>query len=158
MQTGHGDIAKLPRIDGAAVAIIRSSRSIEVVDALTGACVNVLLSLGAHIPEQHTIPGSLELPLATQCLIESRRDPLDAVICFGVVLQGETLHFEMVSHAVTQGLLQVSLQTRTPIFNEVLAVARIEDARDRALDNEFNKGIEAAAAAAELIAWRRTLG
>lgn len=157
MLTTHSDIGDLPQIQDASVAVLKSSWSPEVVDAMAAKCVGLLVSLGAHTPEQHTIPGSLELPFAAQCLIESKAVPLDAVVCFGVILKGATLHFEMVSHAVTQGLLDVSLRTGTPILNEVLAVVDLQDAAKRSQDDHFNKGIEAAAAAARIVAWRRSL-
>lgn len=157
MLAAQADISELPQIPDASTAILKSSWSPEVVDAMAAKCADLLISLGGHAPEQHTIPGSLELPFAAQCLIESKASPLDAVICFGVVLKGATLHFEMVSHAVTQGLLDVSLRTSTPILNEVLAVVDLNDAAERSRDDHYNKGIEAAAAAARIIAWRRGL-
>ncbi len=120
-------------------------------------CRQTLAGLGAGTPREHSIPGSLELPSAAQYLIENSRSPLEAVICFGVILKGETLHFELISHEVMRGIGRVSFATRTPIISEVLTVLDLSDAIERAQDDEYNKGIEAAVAAAEIIAWRRAL-
>ncbi len=105
------------------------------------------------------LPGSLELPLAAADLLASdAAGDLDAVICFGVIVKGETLHFEMITSECMRGLGAVSLQYRRPVVVEVLPVFDIEHARARAGDDEFNKGYEAAAAAIEMIHWRRSVG
>ena len=80
---------------------------------------------------------------------------IDAIICFGVIVKGDTLHFEMISYECMRGLGKVMEDFRRPVVVEVLPVFDIQDAADRAGDNEANKGIEAAAAAIEMVAWRR---
>ena len=109
--------------------------------------------------EVHTLPGSLELPLAARDLLAmDTAGAIDAVICFGVIVKGETLHFEMISEECMRGLAGVMHEFRRPVIVEVLPVLDIEHARARAADDEFNKGFEAAAAAVEMIAWRRGIG
>lgn len=109
--------------------------------------------------EQHTLPGSLELPLAARDLLaEDEAQEIDAVICFGVIVKGETLHFEMISYECMRGLGQVMHEFRRPVVVEVLPVFDIVQAEERAADDEFNKGIEAAAAAIEMVAWRQGVG
>jgi 6,7-dimethyl-8-ribityllumazine synthase len=66
------------------------------------------------------VPGSLELPLAAKWLA-SRRPVPHAVLAFGVIIQGETEHFRLVSDQSARGLLDVSLGTGVPVLNGVLA-------------------------------------
>ncbi len=82
---------------------------------------------------------------------------IDALICFGVILKGETFHFEMITSECMRGLGDVMQKYRRPVVVEVLPVLKIEHALERAGDDEFNKGYEAAAAAIEMIHWRRSL-
>lgn len=146
--------SELPQIDGARVAVLRSSWCPEAVESMTTACVDALNDVGAADIEIHTVPGSFELPFAARYLIE-KSGPFDAIICFGVVLKGSTLHFDLVSREVARGLAEVSWRTTTPVLYEVLSVLEIEDAFERAQPDELNKGLEGAAAAAQMIAWCR---
>lgn len=151
------DLSQLPRVvDPGRIAILRSKWYPEIVDSMSTACAGVLQQAGYRRVEEHTLPGSLELPLAAADLLAAdRAGDLDALICFGVIVKGETLHFEMISSECMRGLCSVSLEYRRPVVVEVLPVFDIEHARARAADDEYNKGYEAAAAALEMIAWRR---
>jgi 6,7-dimethyl-8-ribityllumazine synthase len=154
------DLSRLPVIDAPGrIAILQSKWYPEIVENMSTTCRRVLEQAGYHRVEVHTLPGSLELPLAAADLLaaDTNRE-IDAVICFGVIVKGETLHFEMISSECMRGLGSVSLQYRRPVVVEVLPVLDIEHARARAGDDEFNKGYEAAAAALEMIHWRRGLG
>ena len=105
---------------------------------------------------QHTLPGSLEIPLAARDLLaEDTGNAIDALICFGVIVKGDTLHFEMISYECMRGLGKVMEDFRRPIVVEVIPVFDIQHAAERAADDEFNKGIEAAVAAIETVAWRK---
>ena len=84
-----------------------------------------------------------------------RAGNIDAIICFGVIVKGDTLHFEMISEESMRGLGQVMHEFRRPVVVEILPVFDIQQAIDRSSDDEFNKGIEAAVAALEMISWRR---
>ncbi len=83
---------------------------------------------------------------------------MDAIVCFGVIVKGDTLHFEMISEECMRGLGAVMHEFRRPIVVEVLPVFDIKHAEERAGNDEFNKGIEAAAAAVEMVAWRQSIG
>ena len=74
---------------------------------------------------------------------------------FGGILKGDTYHFEMVRDLCMSGLERVMFEFDIPIINEVLPVNKIEDVIARSSDNDNNKGLEAAAAAIEIIDWRR---
>ena len=154
------DLSALPAIDQPGrIAILKSKWYPEVVDSLSSTCVEVLSQYGYTQIDVHTLPGSLELPLAARDLLaEDVNKEIDAIICFGVIVKGETLHFEMISNECMRGLGQVMHEFRRPVVIEVLPVFELEHAQARAADDEFNKGIEAAAAAIEMIAWRRSIG
>ena len=120
------------------------------------ACDGVLRQAGYSDIQQHTLPGSLEIPLAARDLLaEDATQRIDAIICFGVIVKGDTLHFEMISEESMRGLGQVMHEFRRPVLVEILPVFDIQQAIDRCSDDEFNKGIEAAVAAIEMIHWRR---
>ena len=150
------DTSKLPRINGARVAVLTSKWYDDLVCSLRDRCVEVLNNNGVTDVTLHKLPGCLEFPYAANELIRS--DPeIDAIVCLGVVLKGDTMHFEMIVDEVVRGLGEVSRQGRVPIINEILPVTDLAQAKSRAADDGLNKGIEAAVAAIEIIAWRRGL-
>ena len=150
------DIDALPRLTGPTrVVILRSKWYADIVAGLHAKCVEVLTAKGVDEIVTHTLPGSFEFPFAANELTQAQDGP-DAIICLGVVLKGDTYHFEMIVDECVRGLGAVSRAARVPIINEVLPVTDIAQAESRAGDDEFNKGIEAAAAAVEIIHWRRT--
>ena len=153
------DLDQLPHIDRPGrIAILCSKWYPELVESMASACRGVLERAGYRRIETHVLPGSLELPLAAADLLaEDRAGEIDAIVCFGVIVKGDTLHFEMISTECMRGLARVSLDYRRPVVVEVLPVFDIEHARARAGDDEYNKGYEAAAAALEMIAWRRRI-
>ncbi len=154
------DLSALPKIQQLGrIAILQSKWYPELVGSMTQACVSVLNGYGYEKIEKHTLPGSLELPLAARDLLATDVDnSLDALICFGVIVKGDTYHFEMISDECMRGLGQVMHEYRRPIVVEVLPVYDIKQAEERTGDDEFNKGYEAAAAAIEMVAWRQSIG
>lgn len=154
------DLSKLPEIPNPGkVVILKSKWYPELVDSLAETCETVLRVKGFDRVDVHTLPGSLELPLAAADLLEAdAHRKIDAVICFGIILKGETLHFEMISNECMRGLGEVMRRYRRPVIVEILPVLEMAHAQARAGRDEFNKGYEAAAAAIEMIAWRRTVG
>ena len=89
--------------------------------------------------------GAIEIPVVAQELAAGH----DAVVALGVVIRGETPHFDYVCDAVTQGLTRVSLDASTPVANGVLTTNNEQQALDRAglPDSAEDKGAQAAAAA-----------
>lgn len=150
-------IDKALRIEGARVVLLKSKWHADLVESMAVKCRDLLRELGCAAVEEHTLPGSLEMPLAAQDVLRYSAEKVDAIVCLGIIVKGDTYHFEMISDQLIRGLGQVGLAHETPIIVEVLPVFDIQHARDRAGDDEFNKGIEAAIAAAEMIAWRRRL-
>jgi 6,7-dimethyl-8-ribityllumazine synthase len=152
-QTSYS-LENLSHVAGARVAIVMSKWYGEYNRSMADACVEVLRAAGCEKPAIHVLPGCLEIPLAIRRLL--KRDPaLDAVIAFGIILKGDTYHFDMVKDLSMSGLEKVMFEFDTPIINEILPVTRIEDAASRAGNDDKNKGIEAGLAAVEIIDWRR---
>lgn len=144
----------LPLIKGARIAIIQSKWYREHTDVMVRYCREVLAEAQAAEPAVHVISGCLELPLAARRVIQ-RDHEIEAVIAFGIIVKGETFHFEMITSECMRGLGTVMMEEDVPILVEVLPVTDIAQARARCAEDEFNKGIEAAVAAVETIDWRR---
>jgi 6,7-dimethyl-8-ribityllumazine synthase len=103
------------------------------------------------------VPGAFEVPVAAGAL--ARQCPAwDAVICLGVILQGQTSHAEHVGEAVTQALAQMAVGTGVPMIHEVLVFTQEEQARVRCLSKEFNRGTEAAQTAVKMARVMSELG
>ncbi len=153
------DPRSIPNLTGARIVILQAKWYREHVDRMVKKCLAVLATTDCHEPELHVLPGSLELPLAAQTLIRNAPSdkPYAAIICFGAILKGETYHFEMIMNECIRGLGQVMLSENVPIIVEVIPVTKIEQLIARSQDDAFNKGVEAALAAAEIISWRRHL-
>ena len=151
------DTSALPAIEAPGrICILKSKWYPEHVESMADACDTILRQSGYGDIQQHTLPGSLEIPLAARDLLAGDvAGSIDAIICFGVIVKGDTLHFEMISEESMRGLGQVMHEFRRPVVVEILPVFDIQQAIDRSSDDEFNKGIEAAVAALEMIAWRR---
>ena len=154
------DTSALPVIDRPGrICILQSKWYPELVQSMTEACQQVLGQAGYTDIHTHTLPGSLEIPLAARDLLaQDVEQQIDAIICFGVIVKGDTLHFEMISEESMRGLGSVMHDFRRPVVVEILPVFTMQQAVDRASDDEFNKGIEAAVAAIEMVAWRRSIG
>jgi 6,7-dimethyl-8-ribityllumazine synthase len=154
------DTSALPAIDRPGrICILQSKWYPELVQSMTEACQQVLGQAGYTDVQIHTLPGSLEIPLAARDLLaQDVERQIDAIICFGVIIKGDTLHFEMISEASMRGVGSVMHDFRRPVVVEILPVFTMQQAVDRASDDEFNKGIEAAVAAIEMVAWRRSIG
>ncbi len=94
------------------------------------------------------VPGAFEIPVVAQAAAESGR--VDAVLCLGAVIRGETEHYELVAQQAARGIGDVSLKTGVPCIFEVLATPTLELAVARAGGDAGNKGEDAAEAAIEV--------
>jgi 6,7-dimethyl-8-ribityllumazine synthase len=100
------------------------------------------------------VPGAFEIPATVRRLAETKR--FDAIICLGCVIKGDTMHFEYIASAVSQGIMDVGTATGIPVAFGVLTTLTDEQAAIRAADGPDNKGREAALAAIEMATlWRR---
>ncbi len=155
MQQGI-DETNIPRIEGAKIAILKSRWYPEVVESLAEACRTAPAKAGCSAVSEQTLPGAFELPFAVHHLVCKLGQRFDAIICLGVILKGETFHFEMITPEVFASLARLGREIDIPIIVEILPVLELRHAVERAGKDEFNKGLAAASAAAEIIAWRRS--
>ena len=95
------------------------------------------------------VPGSFEIPLCALKAAESGK--FDAVICLGVIIRGETPHFDYIAAETTRGIGEASLQTGVPVLFGIITADNEKQANDRAGVKSDNKGYEAAMAAVELV-------
>ena len=90
-------------------------------------------------------PGTFEIPLMVQSVAEL--DRYQAIIALGLIIQGETAHATLIAQSVSNSLLDISLAHRVPVIHGILLVENEAQARTRCIDQELNRGVEAARAA-----------
>jgi len=137
--------------------IVVSDWNKEITWALLEGAVNTLKKHGAaekNIVVNH-VPGSFELTLGAQFFAEY--DDMDAVICLGCVIQGETPHFTFICQGVTQGITQLNLDYNIPFIFGVLTTLNQQQAVDRAGGKLGNKGDEAAVTAIKMAGLQRNV-
>lgn len=144
--SAHG-VPDLPQVDASNVklAIVASTWHTQICDALLDGARRVAKDAGIAEPTVVRVLGAIEIPVVAQALAATH----DAVVALGVVIRGQTPHFDYVCDAVTQGLTRVSLDASTPVANGVLTTDNEAQALDRAglPDSTEDKGAQAAAAA-----------
>jgi len=101
------------------------------------------------------VPGAFEIPIAAQRLAES--GDFDAIVCLGCLIKGDTMHFEYIAQAASNGIAQAAAVTGVPMAFGVLTTMTEEQAMERSSDGPGNKGREAAAAAVDMAMLFRTL-
>ena len=123
-------VPDIPALDasGLRLAIVASTWHTEICDALLAGARKVAAESGIDNPTVVRVLGAIEIPVVAQELARNH----DAVVALGVVIRGETPHFDYVCDAVTQGLTRVSLDASTPVANGVLTTNTEEQALDRA--------------------------
>ena len=155
MSTPALNPASFPFVNDACVVILTSKWHAKLVQSMESHCRQILTEHGVSEVVTHELPGTLEMPYAANKLAKLTHP--DAIVCLSVVEKGSTAHFDMIIHATTKALIAVSIDRDVPIVNEIVAVTDYNDAVERASDDEFNKGIEAAAAALDMIVFDRCL-
>ena len=156
MSSAHKNLSifstdNLPDITDKRFAIVVAEWNEEVTNALADGAHKTLLTYGAKQENilRVTVPGSYELSYGAQKM--AQRDDIDAVICIGCVIQGETKHNDYINHAVAQGLTNVSLKYDKPVVFGVLTPNTEQQALDRAGGIHGNKGDEAAITAVKML-------
>jgi 6,7-dimethyl-8-ribityllumazine synthase len=147
----------LPSADGMRFGIVVADWNAEITLALLDGCQSTLLQHGAKSNDLHVlhVPGSYELPYGAKLLLGNHS--LDAVICLGCVITGETRHNEYISHSVAQSLIMLGLTANVPCIFGVLTPDNMQQATDRAGGKHGNKGVEAAATAIQMAALKKEL-
>jgi 6,7-dimethyl-8-ribityllumazine synthase len=137
------------------VAIVVSEWNSQITESLYSGALEALLHNGAvrENLSRHDVPGSYELTLGAQWV--AKKDDIDAVICLGCVIQGETPHFDYICQSVAQGIKDVSLKYDKPVVFGVLTTDTLQQALDRAGGKHGNKGEEAAITAIKMLGFPR---
>ena len=147
---GHAPTIGIKPLPGAKVAIISSSWHLDICNDLIAGAKRALSEAQVGTVEVQFVPGSFEIPLAAQYAFEAG---FDAVVALGLVLKGETPHFDYVCQGVTQGVIDVSLKHSKPIGYGVLMCNDLDQAIDRCgrATSKEDKGYDSAVAALELL-------
>lgn len=132
-------------------AIVVAEWNEEITEPLYQGALDALLKLGAKKKNiiRKNVPGSFELPLAAQWMAEKKE--VDAVICLGCIIQGETAHFDYICQAVAYGVMKVNLKSNKPVAFGVLTTLNKKQAMDRAGGKYGNKGEEAAVTVVKML-------
>ncbi len=132
------------------VGIVASKFNDFITKRLLDGCLDELFK--NKVKKKNTsvywVPGAFEIP--TIALKLAKKKSIDAVICLGAIIRGETYHFELVSQGAAQGITQVALMTGKPVILGVLSTDTLEQAYSRAEEKGDNKGRDAALAAIEM--------
>ena len=150
-------LQKIPGVKKMRVAIVVSEWNPEITEALYNGAFKTLIRQGVkekNIQKKY-VPGSFELPLGAQFL--AQKSGVDAVICLGCVIQGETKHFDFICNAVTNGITNVGLKYNKPVIFGVLTTNNLQQAIDRTGGKYGNKGEEAAMAAVKMFALKQEI-
>lgn len=132
------------------IGVVVAEWNAEITNALYQACVETLESNGVESANIHTIhvPGAFELPIGAKMLAGNEK--VDALICLGCVIKGDTKHDEYISNAVANGIMTLNLVSGKPIIFGVLTPNDMQQALDRAGGKHGNKGVEAAMTALKM--------
>jgi 6,7-dimethyl-8-ribityllumazine synthase len=151
------DSGRVPSALEMRFGIVVSDWNSEITIALLDGAIKTLKNHDAsdnNILVKH-VPGSFELTLGAQFIAEY--DDVDAVICLGCIIQGETPHFSYICQGVTQGITRLNLEYNIPFIFGVLTTTNRQQALDRAGGKHGNKGDEAAVTAIKMAALQRQM-
>ena len=138
---------------GAHVAIVRARWNEDVTRALEGGAIERAAANGATV-DIFEVAGSFELPAAVAMLADTGR--YDAIVPLGCLIRGETIHFEVLAHAIARALMELAITYPIAIPLGVLTLESVEQAHARA-GAEVNEGAEAMDAALEMVALRQAV-
>lgn len=141
------DESTIPSAGEMKFGIVVSEWNAKITHALYEGCYDTLVKHGAQEDNIHTVqvPGSFELTVGAKMMIANRK--VDAVICLGCVIKGETKHNEYINQAVASGLTNLGMASGKPCIFGVLTPETEEQALERAGGKHGNKGVEAAVTA-----------
>lgn len=138
-------------VAGSRVAIVVSSYHRDITGKLHQGALETLKKAGISKEDLFTawVPGSWEIPLATQCLLDTGR--WDAVVCLGCVIRGETTHDQHINTTISSSLGMLSLEHSKPVAFGVLTCNTLEQAQARCGGAVGNKGVESAEAVLHML-------
>ena len=129
------------------ISLIAAKWNAELVQELVKSGTTHLEALGLTNLKIVYVPGAWELVHAAQKELAHA----DGVIAFGVVIRGETTHYELISESVAQGLMQISIDTKKPVAFGLIATENLQQAEDRVNSSKLNKGREIAQSLVEML-------
>lgn len=149
------DIKSVPNAKKMRFAIIVAEWNINITSNLLKGAYDTLIKHGAQKKNIFVkyVPGSFELPIGAQTIIE--KTDVDAVICLGSVIQGDTKHFDFVCQATALGIKDVALSYNVPVIFGVLTDNTLQQAIDRSGGKHGNKGDEAAITAIKMVQFQK---
>ena len=142
---------------GRRIAIVASRYNARYVNSMLRAAKAELTKAKATV-EVVRVPGAFEIPAVASALALRLAKPVDAIVCLGVILRGETTHAEHIGQAVTDALMQLQVDRTLPVIHEVLLLENVDQAKKRCLDSGHNRGVEAAQTAIEMTRVMARLG
>ena len=129
------------------ITLVAAKWNAELVQELVKSGAAHLKALGLTNLKIVYVPGAWELVHAAQKELAHA----DGVIAFGVVIRGETTHYELISESVAQGLMQISIDTKKPVAFGLIATENLQQAEDRVSSLKLNKGREIAQSLVEML-------
>jgi 6,7-dimethyl-8-ribityllumazine synthase len=146
-----GSVKSKINLSGKKFAIVVAEWNEEITEALYQGAFENLVSNGVKKVNiiRKNVPGTFELSLGALWMAEQKN--IDAVICLGCVIQGETPHFDYICQAVAYGITEVGLKTKKPAIFGVLTTLNKQQALERAGGKYGNKGEEAAITAIKML-------
>jgi 6,7-dimethyl-8-ribityllumazine synthase len=149
--------ARKTKQTGGHFAIVASQYNAQYVDSMIRAAQKTLRAGGAESVRVLRVPGAYEIPVVAARLARAHEPSLSAIICLGVILRGATTHAQHIGEAISQALSLIQVQREVPIIHEVLLLENHEQARERCLDRDRNRGVEAAQTALQMAEVMREL-
>lgn len=147
----------VPSANGMKIAIVYATWNKEITNGLLKGAKQTLIECGCNEQDIiiNKVPGSFELGLGAQFLLE-KDTSIDAVICLGSVIQGETKHFDYVCQTTANAIKDVSLKYNKAVIFGVLTDNNQQQAIDRSGGKLGNKGVEAAVTAIEMVSLKNS--
>ena len=139
------------------IGIVSAEWNGDITNALLEGAYETLIKHGVEEKNIHVehVPGSYELTTGADLMLQYT--DVDAVICIGCVIQGDTRHFDFICEAVSQGLTNTSLKHHKPVIFTLLTTNNVQQALDRAGGKHGNKGVEGAVTAIKMCALEKKL-
>ncbi len=143
--------APAPSDSSGTVAIVASRYNATYTDALVKSASETFATLAPELAVKTIrVPGAFEIPVVVEALACSEEQPL-AIVALGVIIRGSTAHADLIAESITKTLQETSVTHLVPVIHEVLLVDSPEQAEERSLGDELNRGREAAESAVAMI-------
>lgn len=143
--------SEVPNVSNAKIGVITAEWNDDITLPMRDGCIATLHAHGCTADDLIvvSVPGAYELPIAAKIMLANQK--MDAIICIGCVIKGETKHDQYISRAVAEGIMNLSILSGKPIIFGVLTPNNHQQAVDRSKGKHGNKGIEAAHTALKMI-------